>query len=327
VAAGCNASTGECTCEPFARFNSTSRACEWFDPCWRAPCLTACRSSYGQANFTCLPCPTNFTGDARVAGTGCVRDYCGNQTCNNTRCTLNFVLAPQVPCSNCPIGFIEASSSNSTCISYNPCAIGPCLTSCVANLSSPLGFTCGSCADGYWGDGIVPPLGVGCLPRDPCAAGTCPDYSSCFPTTNRTSICQCLRGFLWHPPSSSCVDFRECDNSRTCSPWAVCTEQLGSYSCQCSAGFTLANNSRCMDETDCTRPGICPSSTCLDTPGSYSCYCTYPQRMTVLGCLNPPVFTGVTPALFPVDAAATFRISYTTGEFGNGIGAAPAGNV
>uniref|UniRef100_A0A1I7W648 EGF-like domain-containing protein n=1 Tax=Heterorhabditis bacteriophora TaxID=37862 RepID=A0A1I7W648_HETBA len=76
------------------------------------------------------------------------------------------------------------------------------------------------------------------------------------------------------------LDVDECiSNSEICGPNSVCTNTLGSYTCDCLSGYQKSimgdnfYNDRCEDEDECTRNPCLPHSTCENTIGSYKCPC------------------------------------------------------
>ncbi|XP_073415578.1 hemicentin-2 isoform X1 [Dendrobates tinctorius] len=81
----------------------------------------------------------------------------------------------------------------------------------------------------------------------------------------------CPAGFVLSG-DSYCTDIDECDLRRPCSH--ICQNTLGSFSCSCPAGYTLAPDTRnCRDLDECRlRSHQCPSGQeCINTPGSHRC--------------------------------------------------------
>ncbi|CAI9595566.1 unnamed protein product, partial [Staurois parvus] len=71
----------------------------------------------------------------------------------------------------------------------------------------------------------------------------------------------------------SILDVDECEIRRPCSH--TCHNVLGSYSCSCPSGYTLAmDNRNCKDLDEC-KMGThqCPSGQeCINMPGTYRCH-------------------------------------------------------
>jgi Notch-like protein len=68
-----------------------------------------------------------------------------------------------------------------------------------------------------------------------------------------------------------------------CSIKGTCINNIESYSCICSIGWT---GSLCeVNINECSFPLSChPNSTCIDLPGSYQCLC--PSWLTGVNCLT-----------------------------------------
>ncbi|XP_034043534.1 nidogen-1-like [Thalassophryne amazonica] len=111
--------------------------------------------------------------------------------------------------------------------------------------------------------------------KNPCFTGEhgCDHNAVCRPAEGRQFTCQCLTGFTGD--GRICYDVDEC--SRTppvCGSNGVCTNQPGTFRCECSPGFLLAGDGKvCIDVDEC-RQGRCHrDAVCTNTHGSYSCRC------------------------------------------------------
>uniref|UniRef100_H3B8Y7 Mucin 4, cell surface associated n=1 Tax=Latimeria chalumnae TaxID=7897 RepID=H3B8Y7_LATCH len=71
-------------------------------------------------------------------------------------------------------------------------------------------------------------------------------------------------------------DINECLNDHTCVENAMCINNLGSYSCNCTKGYQGDGYLKCVDINECADniTTYCPNtSICFNTNGSYSCNC------------------------------------------------------
>eukprot|EP00026_Physarum_polycephalum_P000794 Phypoly_transcript_00795.p1 GENE.Phypoly_transcript_00795~~Phypoly_transcript_00795.p1 ORF type:complete len:1302 (-),score=134.46 Phypoly_transcript_00795:84-3989(-) len=132
-------------------------------------------------------------------------------------------------------------------------------------VQSPNGETCN-----YPSCNSVCPEALGCdCPFSAPAVNS--DYPI-FPTANYSCSC--------HPQYSDpfCfIDFDECASpaDNNCSSHAMCTNEIGNYTCECNIGF-LGNGYQCEDIDECA-PGFqnnCSKwANCFNSEGSYSCSC------------------------------------------------------
>ncbi|XP_048063223.1 adhesion G protein-coupled receptor F5-like [Megalobrama amblycephala] len=109
---------------------------------------------------------------------------------------------------------------------------------------------------------------------------TCHSYKACDDINDGS--CTCINALP--VDGQFCEDIDECLVSPSvCGPNSTCTNQMGSYSCLCSNGFTATNsslhisiNNTCTDIDEClVSPSVCgPNSTCTNQMGSYSCFCS-----------------------------------------------------
>ncbi|KAM4041246.1 uncharacterized protein ACNLHF_012381 isoform 4-T4 [Anomaloglossus baeobatrachus] len=116
------------------------------------------------------------------------------------------------------------------------------------------------CSNNYTGDFCE-------TPPDLCADG-------CFPgaSCNTSSGCgDCPTGFTGD--GKHCTDIDECESNSTCSPNALCQNEIGNFTCICKDGFT-GNGTHCDDIDECETNNICsPNATCTNTIGNYTCAC------------------------------------------------------
>jgi len=134
---------------------------------------------------------------------------------------------------------------------------------------------------------------------DPCAENytdtLCSEYATCVSNTSAFAYvyqCQCNSGFndttstdATTPATSPstltqsglvCSDVVQCsDPVATCGAGVdQCTDGLGTYTCNCTTGYTL-NSNFCNDDDECTlNTDTCDANaTCANTAGSYNCTC------------------------------------------------------
>ena len=74
----------------------------------------------------------------------------------------------------------------------------------------------------------------------------------------------------------SCDDIDECaDGTHSCSTNAICSNNVGSFECDCVEGFSGDGHS-CFDMNECSSDlDTCDpeNSICVNTPGSFTCQC------------------------------------------------------
>ena len=82
----------------------------------------------------------------------------------------------------------------------------------------------------------------------------------------------CYKSKLYYLPYFLFTGRDECEiNNGGCSQG--CTDFAIGYVCTCSSGYSLVNETQCVDINECkTTPGIC-SQRCYNLPGSYKCDC------------------------------------------------------
>ena len=131
---------------------------------------------------------------------------------------------------------------------------------------------------------VMNPLCCACLPvfaDESCCDAQCTNTPGSY-------ICGCGPGYSCN--GTLCIDLDECnlmaDNCSEharyctmadyCSEHADCTNTVGSYSCQCSAGYS-GNGRTCVDINECSLYIYfrqCPQR-CVNTQGSFRCECYF----------------------------------------------------
>ena len=97
-------------------------------------------------------------------------------------------------------------------------------------------------------------------------------------TKKGSFTCQCDPGYIRAENGIDCIDDDECVSGNQCSDNAQCTNTIGSYDCDCFAGYE-GSGRYCTDINECSdrfRDSLtnCPAhAKCKNTPGSYECSC------------------------------------------------------
>lgn len=123
-----------------------------------------------------------------------------------------------------------------------------------------------------------------CLSSPPACNATsevCFDTAASLPVQS-SYMCACATGF--EPTNSSaaappvpCSDVNECSSgTHDCTGIAVCVNTVGSYSCECPAGYS-GPDPTCEDINECeSGSDPCGNAICANTVGSFSCACNKP---------------------------------------------------
>ncbi|KAK9956687.1 hypothetical protein ABG768_014403 [Culter alburnus] len=124
---------------------------------------------------------------------------------------------------------------------------------------------------------------------------TCRAFQVCDGIVGGT--CGCIQAL----PSEGPLCQRDIDEClfrlSVCGPNSTCTNELGSYNCSCSGGFTATNsnlpisiNNTCTDVNECLKTSeFCgPNSCCTNSFGSYNCSCLSVFTVTNM---NQPIST------------------------------------
>ncbi|KAK3285893.1 hypothetical protein CYMTET_6518 [Cymbomonas tetramitiformis] len=221
--------------------------------------LTTCSIANGAA--TCSSCPDGYVGSGDTA---CVDvDGCATGACfEGVECT--DVAAPGVgyTCGPCPA---TSTGDGMTCVA-DVCAASPAACSGLVTCSvlQSGAAVCGSCPQGYKGDGYTD--GTGCADVDECVSsnGGCHYLTTCINTEGGVECGECPDGYIGSG-SSGCKDASALDcgvENGGC--W---TNGVVSVTCE-----IVGEELRCGD---------CPAGYegngydgCRDTPGCYSGACS-----------------------------------------------------
>ena len=113
------------------------------------------------------------------------------------------------------------------------------------------------CNEGYFGNGQTCSIGE-------CDESVCQDDKQCVSAT--TIECECKTGYL-SDNNGTCFDIDECLSENLCDQNAICTNSVGSYSCECETGFhgdgEVCSFGSCSDES-CPTNEVCVSLTTSD---------------------------------------------------------------
>jgi hypothetical protein len=227
-------------------------------------------SSHYAPYFTLLCCLTQFSEKNICVGCDKACSACfGRASAQCTQCQAGFYLLGSTCGTTCPDG-MWARNDTRTC---EPCGTGcrtcaygapSSCTTCLPGLYM-LATTCNAvCPAGYFNQNltVVSPAAVctGCSAGSFCQAGTshscptstyqpsstasacvsCPALSS-HALTGQSSVtaCVCQAGYALDAASAVCRDVDECavGTARCDAALAACTNTVGSFTCQCNAGY------------------------------------------------------------------------------------------
>ncbi|XP_052236237.1 uncharacterized protein LOC127848005 isoform X4 [Dreissena polymorpha] len=260
-----------CDCEQGFRVDANNKhKCIDINECNEAShnCTQICKNTIG--SFFCR-CQLGFTFD--MSNWTCVpddSDPCANSTLNCTQtagCTFDTNNATTC---FCDAGFIFNKISHQ-CQDVNECSQHICAQDCTNTIGS---FQC-SCIAGYQLINKVscelcevPNWGLNCSQTCDCTGR---GAERCDPVRG----CVCSNGWT----GSSCDDDVDeckehpgvCEDARK-----SCTNNIGSYRCDCLKGYVKDAVGNCRDIDECSDPLLneC-SQTCLNAEGSYTCGCKH----------------------------------------------------
>ncbi|CAG0881855.1 unnamed protein product [Darwinula stevensoni] len=254
------------TCIDFREWRDRIRKDEMFDPI-----------AFSRADV-------NECEEANVCGAHalCVNQP-GSYAC---KCETGYLGDPPThPCKGKSFLFRFFSLTNAhvdECLSLqHPCGIN---AKC---FNLPGGFYC-ECPSPLVGDPTVT-----CM--SPCDGVDCGPHAQCKPQ-GLEALCICDDGWSYDPAriDAGCMDINECNPrigpSGMCGENAICTNTLGSYSCQCPPGFSGNPYTRCLDVNECTQPGACgKGAVCQNSLGSFECACpagTVPEPDPHTACVD-----------------------------------------
>lgn len=225
-------SAPSCYCPPGQTINPVNKVtCETHhtgDPCLALSCEHAC---YQNGSSYACTCDQGF--QLAEDGRSCV-DF--NDCSDPRQCP-----GDNLQCVNKPGGFDCVCKDGyemrgGLCVDRNECASGPCEHECQ---NTPGSYTC-SCYSGYQKDPLSPNK---C--KLFCGKEECP--AECDP--NNKFQCYCPEGYISEERGDStvCIDMDECPDS-LCEQ--KCINTFGSYVCDCSRGYMLVDEYKCVKNED-----------------------------------------------------------------------------
>ncbi|XP_022100979.1 neurogenic locus notch homolog protein 1-like isoform X1 [Acanthaster planci] len=290
-----------CRCDAGYATVNDSYVCEDIDECTSPSNLNRCGDNSVCNNtlgdYQCI-CNAGYTlnndqrscSDANECDTGTHNCDLMSQVCVNDE--------PYFRC-DCKSGY-KSATFNGSCTDIDECSadsLNNCSTEadCLNNNGS---YTC-LCKDGFTGTGRQ------CFDIDECSLPDSDRQSaSCSPMAECTNLegsfqCNCTIGYegdgmscqgtyIWTILIKTtffvhCVliygsfsDINECQNEDSaCAPNSTCTNNNGSFLCECDAGFRGDGFTSCRDINECEEnPDMCHTlATCRNTEGSYQCEC------------------------------------------------------
>ena len=130
-------------------------------------------------------------------------------------------------------------------------------------------FGC-SCANGYVTDDngtCITQPSTNCFSNQ----NICSTDASCVTFFTGDSKCVCNDGFIGD--GILCTDINEC-RFDICEDNAICSNTVGSFTCECEDGFEMIGAGFCIDINECTQADICgDNQICENNGGGYSCNC------------------------------------------------------
>ena len=106
----------------------------------------------------------------------------------------------------------------------------------------------------------------------PCSTKPCGKRATCIAKSDGSFVCRCKTGFQGKHPE--CVDKNEClHKPPKCGVNKRCKNTLGSYECQCLAGYTMNSTGGCTDVDECASFPCGTGALCTNLPGTYNCTC------------------------------------------------------
>ena len=186
-----------------------------------------CANSEG--SYACT-CESGYFGNGKTCDVG---------SCTDDICPLNEeCVSPTSSDCQCKSGFER--NATDACVDTDECSTS--MHFCEAKricVNSEGSYNC-ECQAGYFGNGKF-------CTRGSCSDVFCPENEQCV--SPRKMDCRCANGFS-RDEADACVDIDECSSGlHVCDKNAICSNELGGYSCLCKSGFTGSGLS-CSDSNE-----------------------------------------------------------------------------
>ncbi|XP_053386927.1 uncharacterized protein LOC123542089 isoform X2 [Mercenaria mercenaria] len=259
----------ECTCKDGFRVNSRDTLkCKDINECEEAihNCDQLCNNTQG--GFICQ-CYAGYRFNTTLWSCIQISDgVCDNSKKIECSKTHGCTRKDTVPVCFCKDGY-ELDETGKNCKDIDECGRGICPQGCVNTNGS---FQC-TCITGYRLEGVAT-----CTECDALHWGdNC--EQDCICTGQGADRCDPVKGCVcedgWYGDRcnddiNECEsDHQACNDSRT-----MCVNSVGSYTCECRAGFHKTDEGDCKDTDECSDPQLnnCMQK-CTNTLGGYSCGC------------------------------------------------------
>lgn len=229
----------------------------------------ACLNTEG--TYLCS-CNQGFYGSGRT----CDRGQCTDASCP----VYEKCVSPTTTKCECIENYEKV---NGTCQDVDECDLKGICDKNAQCINFPGGHMC-DCLSGFYGNGTSCQVGA-------CKDELCPINEEC---SSPTGLCVCEKGFQ-RDANSTCIDNDECSKSNQCDENAVCSNSVGSFSCDCNEGFYGTGEAcapgQCFDGA-CPENQVCKSKTSV-------CHC--PKNFTLVDddctdvdeCLSPSQYCPV----------------------------------
>ncbi|XP_048727704.2 mucin-4-like isoform X2 [Ostrea edulis] len=260
-----------CFCDNGYFIDTTdNRTCLNRDDCSPNPCSQTCVEKAPGQGYSCLCENGKMLDDDQRTCIECSNwrfgPNCSSQcTCNNENSLSCDPVSGECTCkpgwsgTNCESDIDECRQS-STCPVSSTCVNSLGSYTCVCDNGSVMaGGTCVECSGHRYG--------LNCGLQCQC------NEENTMACDKRNGTCNCRGG--WTGLNCS-VDVHECSLTPSiCGANAKCTEEIGSFSCQCDPGFQKTSSNTCSNIDECvTGSHSCHvNSRCMDTSGGYICTC------------------------------------------------------
>ena len=208
---------------------------------------------------------------------------------------------------------------------------GPCFLGVTCE-EVEAGYVCGSCPDGFSGDG------EDCVDVDECAGETrCHALATCQNTIG-SYTCTCPSGYTdTSGDGSQCDDIDECATPGHCGANSVCTNKPGGVECSCLPAYAEVDG-ECACPSVCLDQGQCIEGCCaIENPPAHGFGGTCGEVLATLESCQPECEAGYTvsgasvctdgvlsaavcnanPCTPKTFANSTEEITGTTGEIGS----------